>query len=90
MFKVFPGRAAIEHGFSAYDYDALGAEAVGEFMPELLGVAFGVFEYADLYQFARVETIGEAFEHVLAYAILADLSHGLDVGRYGFEFAPLF
>ena len=79
MFKVFSGRAAIEHGFSAYDYDALGAQTGGELPAERLWVAFGIFENRDLNEFAHIEAIRKAFDHIFAYALLADLPDGLNV-----------
>ena len=72
-------RPAVEHGLSADDYDALGAQPFGKLVTELFGVAFGIFENRDLNEFARIEAIRKAFEHIFAYTLLADLPDGLNV-----------
>ena len=79
MFKILSGRASINDGFSADDYDALGAQPFGKLVTELFGVAFGIFENRDLDEFARIEAIRKAFEHIFAYTLLADLPDRLNV-----------
>lgn len=79
MFKILSGRASINDGFSADDYDALGTKPFGKLVTELFGVAVGIFENGDLNEFARIEAIRKAFEHIFTYALLADLPDGLNV-----------
>lgn len=81
MVKILARRTTVENRLAADDNYTLGVEAVGELVPELFGVAVGVLQYADLYEFAGVETVGKAFEHIFAYALLAHLTDGLKVCR---------
>ena len=90
MVKVLAGRTTVKHGLSADNYYALRTETGRELVTELFGIAVGIFEDADLYKFARVETVGEAFEHIFAYALLADLPYGLDICGESLQFTALF
>ena len=79
MFKIISWPASINDRISADDYDALGTQPFGKLVTELFGVAFGIFENRDLNEFARIEAIRKAFEHIFAYTLLADLPDGLNV-----------
>ena len=60
MLYVFTVRLAVQHGFSAYYYYALGVKLFGKLAPQYLGVAVGVFENVYFYKLPLFETVRKA------------------------------
>ena len=68
-------RPAVEHGLAPDYYDALCAETLSQLVADFAGNAVCIFEYVYLDKLACFQSVGKAFEHIFAYAVLSHLAY---------------